>query len=182
MPSTLVTRSPSRPLRCATGISSATTARCMAATPRARSCPKWPRRQPARSPKSCHRRQHPRIGRLTRRSSPRARCLPNTRAPGAPPIKPARKTANRTNFPLASPARSLYLRLTQGCGRSSGVEHNLAKVRVVSSNLIARSNKQPSSCRVFQTKIAHLAGQTARAILVLCGVPTRARPDQSFTA
>ena len=25
------------------------------------------------------------------------------------------------------------------CGRSSGVEHNLAKVRVVSSNLIARS-------------------------------------------
>ena len=25
-------------------------------------------------------------------------------------------------------------------GRSSGVEHNLAKVRVVSSNLIARSN------------------------------------------
>ena len=26
-----------------------------------------------------------------------------------------------------------------GCGRSSGVEHNLAKVRVVSSNLIARS-------------------------------------------
>ena len=28
----------------------------------------------------------------------------------------------------------------KGCGRSSGVEHNLAKVRVVSSNLIARSN------------------------------------------
>src|SRR5690606_34610869 len=27
------------------------------------------------------------------------------------------------------------------CGRSSGVEHNLAKVRVVSSNLIARSKK-----------------------------------------
>jgi hypothetical protein len=26
-----------------------------------------------------------------------------------------------------------------GCGRSSGVEHNLAKVGVVSSNLIARS-------------------------------------------
>ncbi len=26
------------------------------------------------------------------------------------------------------------------CGRSSGVEHNLAKVRVVSSNLIARSS------------------------------------------
>ena len=29
------------------------------------------------------------------------------------------------------------------CGRSSGVEHNLAKVRVVSSNLIARSNIFP---------------------------------------
>ena len=27
-----------------------------------------------------------------------------------------------------------------GCGRSSGVEHNLAKVRVESSNLFARSN------------------------------------------
>jgi hypothetical protein len=27
-----------------------------------------------------------------------------------------------------------------GCGRSSGVERNLAKVEVVSSNLIARSN------------------------------------------
>ena len=29
---------------------------------------------------------------------------------------------------------------TPGCGRSSGVEHNLAKVGVVSSNLIARSS------------------------------------------
>ena len=29
--------------------------------------------------------------------------------------------------------------LPTGCGRSSGVEHNLAKVGVVSSNLIARS-------------------------------------------
>jgi hypothetical protein len=29
---------------------------------------------------------------------------------------------------------------TQGSGRSSGVEHNLAKVRVESSNLFARSN------------------------------------------
>src|SRR5690606_40371687 len=38
-------------------------------------------------------------------------------------------------------------RLCQGrpdleCGRSSGVEHNLAKVRVVSSNLIARSKNR----------------------------------------
>src|SRR6056297_965007 len=33
-----------------------------------------------------------------------------------------------------------------GCGRSSGVEHYLAKVRVVSSNLIARSNFSWSTC------------------------------------
>ena len=35
----------------------------------------------------------------------------------------------------------LHPRILNGCGRSSGVEHNLAKVRVVSSNLIARSKK-----------------------------------------
>jgi hypothetical protein len=43
--------------------------------------------------------------------------------------------ASRLPLPLASanhPATE--------CGRSSGVEHNLAKVRVVSSNLIARSS------------------------------------------
>jgi hypothetical protein len=34
------------------------------------------------------------------------------------------------------------------CGRSSGVEHNLAKVRVVSSNLIARSSLVAQSKRV----------------------------------
>ena len=33
------------------------------------------------------------------------------------------------------------------CGRSSGVERNLAKVDVVSSNLIARSMKNPSDIR-----------------------------------
>src|SRR6056297_1563830 len=33
-----------------------------------------------------------------------------------------------------------------GCGRSSGVEHYLANVRVVSSNLIARSNFSWSTC------------------------------------
>src|SRR6056297_1694207 len=33
-----------------------------------------------------------------------------------------------------------------GCGRSSGVEHYLAKVRVVSSNLIARSKFSWSTC------------------------------------
>ncbi len=52
-------------------------------------------------------------------------------------------------FPLASPAGIGFIRLSGvlwfalppvGCGRSSEVEHNLAKVGVVSSNLIARSN------------------------------------------
>ena len=49
-------------------------------------------------------------------------------------------------FPLHPPTLSHKSPLTEdgnvegnGCGRSSGVEHNLAKVRVVSSNLIARS-------------------------------------------
>ncbi len=44
-------------------------------------------------------------------------------------------------FSLAAPGRHRYHPLTQGRGRSSGVEHNLAKVGVVSSNLIARSKK-----------------------------------------
>ena len=44
------------------------------------------------------------------------------------------------NFPLAARRRKSYLPLTQGCGRSSGVEHNLAKVRVGRSNRLARSN------------------------------------------
>ena len=43
-------------------------------------------------------------------------------------------------FPLAAEGWYGYLRLTQGCGRSSGVEHNLAKVRVGRSNRLARSN------------------------------------------
>ncbi len=43
-------------------------------------------------------------------------------------------------------------------GRSSGVEHNLAKVRVVSSNLIARSNQKSRSItlRLFCFRIAEL--------------------------
>ena len=36
--------------------------------------------------------------------------------------------------------RAVATRLSRSSGRSSGVEHNLAKVGVVSSNLIARSN------------------------------------------
>ncbi len=42
---------------------------------------------------------------------------------------------------LLQPAKpALYIASRLVSGRSSGVEHNLAKVRVVSSNLIARSN------------------------------------------
>src|SRR5690554_3767069 len=58
---------------------------------------------------------------------------------------------------LATPGRKGYSpsapsggRLTR-CGRSSGVEHNLAKVGVVSSNLIARSNSG------FSIRVAFLA-------------------------
>src|SRR6056297_1872060 len=42
-------------------------------------------------------------------------------------------------FLLQPRARVYRSRLTQGRGRSSGVEHYLAKVRVESSNLFARS-------------------------------------------
>jgi hypothetical protein len=42
-------------------------------------------------------------------------------------------------FPLAGRQKTHYIALTQGCGRSSGVEHNLAKVRVGRSNRLARS-------------------------------------------
>lgn len=53
--------------------------------------------------------------------------------------------SNRVDFPLAEGGRCLYFRLTQGSGRSSGVEHNLAKVRVGRSNRLARSNFSPVS-------------------------------------
>ena len=64
------------------------------------------------------------------------------------------------------------------CGRSSGVEHNLAKVRVVSSNLIARSKK---SSRSGQTKSGF------RAAFGFSGDPCprshpRAMPDRHETA
>ena len=42
------------------------------------------------------------------------------------------------------------------CGRSSGVEHYLAKVRVVSSNLIARSN-MPIKAYIYLNDSGHTA-------------------------
>ncbi len=52
---------------------------------------------------------------------------------------------------LQSVATESIPRLTQGSGRSSGVEHNLAKVRVGRSNRLARSKKQKArtSVRAF---------------------------------
>ena len=44
------------------------------------------------------------------------------------------------HFSLAAGLETEYSANTNGCGRSSGVEHNLAKVRVESSNIFARSN------------------------------------------
>ena len=43
-------------------------------------------------------------------------------------------------YPLQDKATGAISASPNGCGRSSGVEHNLAKVRVESSNLFARSN------------------------------------------
>ena len=51
----------------------------------------------------------------------------------------ARKIRFPRHFPLAQITNCFYNHTTQGCGRSSGVERYLAKVNVVSSNLIARS-------------------------------------------
>ena len=50
-------------------------------------------------------------------------------------------------FLLQPPGRVYKSPSPKGCGRSSGVEHNLAKVRVVSSNLIARSNRKSEAFR-----------------------------------
>lgn len=54
-------------------------------------------------------------------------------------------------LPLAADRRSMYLHSTQGCGRSSGVEHNLAKVRVGRSNRLARS-KFTKALQLFSLK------------------------------
>ena len=52
----------------------------------------------------------------------------------------SQKTPQGAFLPLRLRATLSKYRLRNGCGRSSGVEHNLAKVRVESSNLFARSS------------------------------------------
>ena len=49
------------------------------------------------------------------------------------------KRGKKPRKPLAPPRLVCLLRGSEMSGRSSGVEHNLAKVRVVRSNRIARS-------------------------------------------
>ena len=55
---------------------------------------------------------------------------------------------------------------SEGSGRSSGVEHNLAKVRVGRSNRLARSKykeqKQVAFGRPFLLPCSQITGQTAR--------------------
>ena len=53
-------------------------------------------------------------------------------------IQPGKKLCQKDNFPLAAISAYGYS-AQQGSGRSSGVEHNLAKVRVGRSNRLARS-------------------------------------------
>jgi hypothetical protein len=53
--------------------------------------------------------------------------------------KSAKLICDNGNFPLAA-MRPYEYSPSQGSGRSSGVEHNLAKVRVGRSNRLARSN------------------------------------------
>jgi len=50
--------------------------------------------------------------------------------------------------------------MTQQCGRSSGVERNLAKVEVVSSNLIARS-KSSTVQSILISHVRPAAGSSA---------------------
>ena len=51
-----------------------------------------------------------------------------------------KKSRQSAFYPLRADQVVYITRLPTGCGRSSGVERYLAKVNVVSSNLIARSN------------------------------------------
>ena len=57
------------------------------------------------------------------------------------------------HFPLAQIRNCFYKHPTQGRGRSSGVERYLAKVNVVSSNLIARSKFAKIWLRVYVVQI-----------------------------
>ncbi len=62
-------------------------------------------------------------------------------APAPPPSPDRHRTflAKATISPCGPASAFVSHASPKGCGRSSGVEHYLAKVRVVSSNLIARS-------------------------------------------
>ncbi len=51
-----------------------------------------------------------------------------------------KKSRQSAFYPLRAGQVVYITRIHFGCGRSSGVERYLAKVNVVSSNLIARSN------------------------------------------
>ena len=60
---------------------------------------------------------------------------------------------------IAALEAALFVVQPHGCGRSSGVEHNLAKVGVVSSNLIARS-KITYVIEIFNSQKSRLMADT----------------------
>ena len=68
------------------------------------------------------------------------------------------------NFSLAARGQTEYIAPTQGRGRSSGVEHNLAKVRVVSSNLIARSIYNDEKSDLLTGKVAFFRARHRGAV------------------
>ncbi len=86
---------------------------------------------------------------------------------GLPPADAVELFLPGRNFPLRPPAALYKSPLTQGRGRSSGVEHYLAKVRVVSSNLIARSKNS--------RWISEVGNGTASAVLFRLSLPLDAR-------
>jgi hypothetical protein len=72
--------------------------------------------------------------------------------------------------PAISPCSATHLFISAAhqteCGRSSGVEHNLAKVRVESSNLFARSSLGPIS---YQHDIGSMAAHVCPAQCLIGG-------------
>ena len=70
-------------------------------------------------------------------------------------------------FVLANPRICLYCTAYQmECGRSSGVEHNLAKVRVESSNLFARSSLAMTFIYLWTTDYGRLVWLAVLALSV----------------